>query len=113
MKLIILLLLICSLVQAGFFALRDAASRNVSAFDRCAELALLLMMIVTLFLFSRHPRPSLLIYAVCSLVIGLNLEHHTNDHSISGITARNLLTIVFFIVAAIGAPSLKADGQTS
>ena len=50
---------------------------------------------------------------VCSLVIGLNLEHHTNDHSISGITARNLLTIVFFIVAAIGAPSLKADGQTS
>ena len=44
--------------SGGFFALRDAASRNVSAFDRCAELALLLMMIVTLFLFSRHPRSS-------------------------------------------------------
>src|SRR5689334_18598380 len=108
MKWIVVCLVALLLVQTGFFIIRDSVSATVSGLDRFAEIALLLMFIA-LFFYSRYPRTSMLFCGICAVGIGLNLERHTNDHSISGILARNLLMILFFIVGALGFPRQDED----
>jgi hypothetical protein len=110
MKIIIAGMLGCLVIQAAYFAIRDAASATVPGFDRFAEF-LIFLMFVTLIFYARHPRMMLILSAICAAGIGFNLERHTDDHSLSGILARNLLLIAFFIIGGLGASRGRVDSS--
>ena len=102
MKIIVAGMLACLMAQAAYFAMRDVASASVHAVDRLAEV-LLFSMFVMLILYPRRPRTMLILFAFCAVGIGVNLEHHADDHSFSAILARNLLMIAFLIIGSLGA----------
>jgi hypothetical protein len=101
MKIIVAGMLTCLMAQAAYFAIRDAASATVPAADRLAEV-LLASMFVMLILYPRRPRTMLILFAFCAFGIGVNLEFHADDHSLSAILARNLLMIAFLIIGVLG-----------